>query len=90
MLSKSIKNAIEYAIKAFGENSVLKAIKNYSEVYYSDYYYDYGWNLINFLKRENGVKRFLDKGDMWQGYAKAFEKIREREAFKINIEDYID
>lgn len=90
VLSNSIKNAIEYAIKAFGENSVLKAIKNYSEVYYSDYYYDYGWNLINFLKRENGIKRFLDKGDMWQGYAKAFEKIREREAFKINIEDYID
>lgn len=76
VLSNSIKNAIEYAIKAFGENSVLKAIKNYSEVYYSDYYYDYGWNLINFLKRENGIKRFLDKGDMWQGYAKAFEKIR--------------
>lgn len=90
VLSKSIKNAIEYAIKTLGESSVLKAIKNYSEVYYSDYYYDYGWNLVSFLKRENGIKRFLDKGDMWQSYAKAFEKIRKRESFKINIEDYID
>lgn len=90
VLSNSIKDAIEYAVKAFGESRVLKAIKNYSEVYYSDYYYDYGWSLVSFLKRENGVKRFLDKGDMWQSYTKAFEKIRKREAFKINIEDYID
>lgn len=45
---------------------------------------------MSFLKRENGVKRFLDKGDMWQSYTKAFEKIRKRESFKINIEDYID
>ena len=45
---------------------------------------------MSFLKRENGVKRFLDKGDMWQSYEKAFEKIRKRESFKINIEDYID
>ena len=90
VLSNSIKGAIEYAVKAFGESRVLKAIKNYSEVYYSDYYYDYSWSLVSFLKRENGVKRFLDKGDMWQSYTKAFEKIRKREAFKINIEDYID
>ncbi|WP_300902397.1 hypothetical protein [uncultured Clostridium sp.] len=90
ILSNSIKGAIEYAVKAFGESRVLKAIKNYSEVYYSDYYYDYSWSLVSFLKRENGVKRFLDKGDMWQSYTKAFEKIRKREAFKINIEDYID
>lgn len=90
VLSNSIKGAIEYAVKAFGESRVLKAIKNYSEVYYSDYYYDYSWSLVSFLKRENGVKRFLDKGDMWQSYTKAFEKIRKRESFKINIEDYID
>ncbi len=90
VLSNSIKGAIEYAVKAFGESRVLKAIKNYSEVYYSDYYYDYSWSLVSFLKRENGVKRFLDKGDMWQSYTKDFEKIRKRESFKINIEDYID
>ncbi|MCI9304652.1 hypothetical protein [Clostridium sp.] len=90
VLSNSIKDAIEYAVKAFGESRVLKAIKNYSEVYYSDYYYDYSWSLVSFLKRENGVKRFLDKGDMWQSYTKAFEKIRKKESFKINIEDYID
>ncbi len=90
VLSNSIKGAIEYAVKAFGESRVLKAIKNYSEVYYSDYYYDYSWSLVSFLKRENGVKRFLDKGDMWQSYTKVFEKIRKKESFKINIEDYID
>ena len=90
ILYPSIKNAIEYAINVYGENQVILAIKNYNEIYYSDHYYDYSWNLVSFLRRENGVKRFLNDGDIWRNYSRKIQKEREKEKFKINIEDYID
>ena len=90
ILYPSIKNAIEYAINVYGENEVIAAIKNYNEIYYSNHYYDYSWNLVNFLRRENGVKRFLNDGDIWRNYSRKIQKEREKEKFKINIEDYID
>lgn len=90
ILYPSVKNAIEYAIDVYGENEVIAAIKNYNEIYYSDHYYDYSWSLVNFLTRENGVKRFLNDGDIWRNYTRKLQKEREEEKFKINIEDYID
>ena len=90
ILYPSIKNAIEYAINVYGENEVIAAIKNYNEIYYSNHYYDYSWSLVNFLRRENGVKRFLNDGDIWRNYSRKLQKEREEEKFKINIEDYID
>ncbi len=42
------------------------------------------------LKKENGVKRFLNDGDMWLNYSRKIQKEKEEEEFKINIEDYID
>lgn len=89
ILYPSIKTAIEYAINVYGEDKVIVAIKNYSEIYYSDHYYDYNWSLVGFLKKENGVKRFLNDGDMWLNYSRKIQKEKE-EKFKINIEDYID
>ena len=89
ILYPSVKSAIEYAIKLYGEEKVITAIKNYSEVYYSDYYYDFTWNLISFLRKPNAIKRFLDNGDMWRNYRRKLEKEKDEEKFKINIEDYI-
>ena len=89
ILYPSVKSAIEYAINLYGEEKVITAIKNYSEVYYSDYYYDFTWNLISFLRKPNAIKRFLDNGDMWRNYRRKLEKEKDEEKFKINIEDYI-
>ena len=89
ILYPSIKATIEYAINAYGEDEVIVAIKNYSEIYYSDHYYDYNWSLVSFLRKENGVKRFLNDGDIWRNYSRKLHKEREEEKFKINIEDYI-
>ena len=89
ILYPSIKAAIEYAINLYGENEIIVAIKNYSEIYYSDHYYDYNWSLVSFLRKENGVKRFLNDGDIWRNYSCKLHKEREEEKFKINIEDYI-
>ncbi len=89
ILYPSIKNAIEYAINVYGENEVIVAIKNYNEIYHSNHYYDYSWSLVNFLRRENGVKRFLNDGDIWRIYSRKLQKEREEEKFMINIEDYI-
>ena len=89
ILYPSVKSAIEYAINLYGEEKIITAIKNYSEVYYSDYYYDFTWNLISFLRKPNAIKRFLDNGDMWRNYRRKLEKEKDEEKFKINIEDYI-
>ena len=90
ILYPSIKSAIEYALNFYQEDEIISAIRNYSEIYYSDYYYDHNWSLERFLRRENGVKRFLNSGDIWRNYSRKLEKEREEEKFKINIEDYID
>lgn len=90
ILYPSIKSAIEYALSFYEEDEIISAIRNYSEIYYSDYYYDHNWSLERFLRRENGVKRFLNSGDIWRNYSRKLEKEREEEKFKINIEDYID
>ena len=90
ILYPSIKSAIEYALNFYEEDEIISAIRNYSEIYYSDYYYDHNWSLERFLRRENGVKRFLNSGDIWRNYSRKLEKEREEEKFKINIEDYID
>lgn len=89
ILYPSVKSAIEYGINLYGEEKVITAIKNYSEVYYSDYYYDFTWSLISFLRKPNAIKRFLDNGDMWRNYRHKLEKEKAEEKFKINIEDYI-
>ncbi len=90
ILYPSIKSAIEYALNFYEEDEIISAIRNYSEIYYSDYYYDHNWSLERFLRKENGVKRFLNSGDIWRNYSRKLEKEREEEKFKINIEDYID
>ena len=90
ILYPSIKSAIEYALNFYQEDEIISAIRNYSEIYYSDYYYDHNWSLERFLRKENGVKRFLNSGDIWRNYSRKLEKEREEEKFKINIEDYID
>lgn len=90
VLYESVKNTIKNSIDIYGEKEIINAIKNYSEIFYSDYYYDYRWSLVNFLKKENGIKRFLNNGDIWNSYNLKFKKQIQEEKLKINIEDYID
>ena len=90
ILYKPIKSAIEYAVNIYGEDNIITAIKNYSEVYHSNHYYDYSWTLASFLRKENGVKRFLNDGDIWCNYNFKVKKQNQEEKFNINIEDYID
>ena len=90
ILYPSIKSAIEYVLNFYEEDEIISAIRNYSEIYYSDYYYDHNWSLERFLRKENGVKRFLNSGDIWRNYSRKLEKEKAEEKFKINIEDYID
>lgn len=90
ILYPSVKSAIDYAINNYGEDEVIAAIKNYSEVYYIDFYYDFGWNLISFLRKPNAIKRFLNSGDMWINYSRRVENEKQKDELEINIEDYID
>lgn len=90
-LDSKIKAAMDNALKSYSVDEIVSAINNYSMVFESDYFYDYRWNLVNFLNKPNGVGRFLDTGDMWLNYYNQHcsysEKLKRN---GINIEDYID
>ncbi|MBM6838394.1 hypothetical protein H9X77_09145, partial [Clostridium saudiense] len=82
-----IKNSITMALRRHTLEEILTSIKNYQEVYYSDYYYDYTWSLQTFLVKPNGLKKFLSEGEIWTDY-KATQKKPKKEEF--NISDFID
>lgn len=67
-LNKNISNAINRALKEYTEDEIITAIDHYSEVYYSDFYYEHKWSLDKFLKQDNGISRFTDEGDIWNSY----------------------
>ncbi|MBM6860343.1 helix-turn-helix domain-containing protein [Clostridium saudiense] len=86
-LNTKIKNSITMALRRHTLEEILTSIKNYQEVYYSDYYYDYTWSLQTFLVKPNGLKKFLSEGEIWTDY-KATQKKPKKEEF--NISDFID
>ena len=86
-LNTKIKNSITMALRRHTLEEILISIKNYQEVYYSDYYYDYTWSLQTFLVKPNGLKKFLSEGEIWTDY-KATQKKPKKEEF--NISDFID
>lgn len=79
------------AIKTYKIYEIIDAIKNYSKVYSSDYYYSYRWNLIKFLTQSNGIRRFLNTGDIWLDYkSRYYSRQDEIRNLGIDIENYID
>ena len=87
-INPKITDAINIASKLYSEDEIIKAIENYSKVYHGDYYYNYPWNIVGFLSRENGIKRFMDNGDIWLNYKGKYEESIYGPDF--NVEKYID
>jgi len=73
-LTKKQKKTILTKIKKWSADDIIAAIKNYNEVYRSDYYYSHNFTMQKFIKQKNGVPRFkagLDDeydGDIWKDY----------------------
>ena len=86
-LTMQIANSITIALRKHTKEEIITAIKNYKEIYYSDFYYDYTWSLQTFLTRENALKKFLDQGEIWTRY-KSTKKKPTKE--KFNLADLID
>ena len=86
-LTMKIVNSITMALRRHTLEEILTAIKNYKEVYYSDYYYDYTWSLSNFLVKPNALRKFTKDGEIWINY-KSSNKNKNKEDF--NLADLID
>lgn len=67
-LDLTVTDSITTALSKYPFETIIKAISNYSEVYYSSYFYDIKWNLNSFLTSTKGIDKFKDNGCMWQNY----------------------
>ena len=71
-LDLRIRDAITLALRKYSFDAIIKAISNYSEIYYSSYFYNIKWNLNSFLTSQKGIDKFHDNGCMWQKYNQDF------------------
>lgn len=91
ILNVKVTESIYKAVNKYGVDKVKKGIRNYSRVYYSEYYYNFEWEFTSFLSRTNGISRFLDDGDIWLKYRKQYKSLKDDyEEYGINYEDYIN
>ena len=86
-LTMQIVNSITIALRKHTKEEIVTAIKNYKEIYYSDFYYDYTWSLQTFLTRQNALKKFTEDGDVWTNYRATKNKPAKE---KFNLSDLID
>ena len=90
-INNQVVEAMNTAIKTYKIYEIIDAIKNYSKGYSSDHYYSYRWNLIKFLTQSNGIRRFLNTGDIWLDYkSRYYSRQDEIRNLGIDIENYID
>jgi hypothetical protein len=79
---KPLIDTISKSIKKYKTENILTAIKRLS-IAYNDksFYYEYKWNLGNFLTQKNGIVNWLDEGQYWNSYLdknQAKDKINEQ------------
>ena len=90
-LDLRVRDSITLALRKYSFESIIKAISNYSEVYYSSYFYDIKWNLNSFLTSQKGIDKFHDNGCMWQKYNESlYEENEDVEEVIIDKYSYID
>lgn len=86
-LNMQIVNSITIALRKHTKEEIITAMKNYKEIYYSDFYYDYTWSLQTFLTRQNALKKFTEDGELWTSYKVTKNKPKKE---KFNLSDLID
>lgn len=86
-LNMQIVNSITIALRKHTKEEIITAMKNYKEIYYSDFYYDYTWSLQTFLTRQNALKKFTEDGELWTSYKDTKNKPKKE---KFNLSDLID
>lgn len=81
-LTEEIEKAINKALSLYGVDKICEAIKNYTIIYYDkNYFFNYKWKLVEFLKQANALPTFFNEGDKWINYtnSKDGKKAAEKE-----------
>lgn len=86
-LDLRIRDAITLALRKYSFDAIIKAISNYSEIYYSSYFYNIKWNLNYFLTSQKGIDKFHDNGCMWQKYNQDFQQ-EDSEVGEVILDKY--
>lgn len=99
-LTKEIEKAINKSLKDYSEDEILKAIDAYKEILDSEFYFNYKWNLKDFLNRTNGISTFMEEGSNkvnyqdWRGIQNGANRnsnfgqdIKPNKKFNIKIEN---
>ncbi|HAT4163185.1 TPA: MarR family transcriptional regulator [Clostridium perfringens] len=89
-LKEDIKKAIKKAIKNYSIDEIKQAIDTYSEILKSEYYFNYKWNLKDFLNRNNAISTFIEDGSNRANYEewKNKNKPKEEPKLKNNISNF--
>ena len=89
-LREDIKKAIKKAIKNYSIDEIKQAIDTYSEILKSEYYFNYKWNLKDFLNRNNAISTFMEDGSNKANYEEWKNKNKPKEEPKrrqTNLDD---
>ncbi|MGU8953232.1 hypothetical protein ACV311_13225 [Clostridium perfringens] len=89
-LKEDTKKAIKKSIKNYSINEIKQAIDTYSEILKSEYYFNYKWNLKDFLNRNNAISTFMEDGSNKANYEewKNKNKPKEEPKLKNNISNF--
>ncbi|XZK13552.1 hypothetical protein ACSXBW_15190 [Clostridium perfringens] len=89
-LKEDTKKAIKKAIKNYSIDEIKQAIDTYSEILKSEYYFNYKWNLKDFLNRNNAISTFIEDGSNRANYEewKNKNKPKEEPKLKNNISNF--
>lgn len=68
-LTQDIRQAIEKALKSYGEEEIKTYIDRYGTVISDkEYFWHYKWSIKDFLTRKDGISSFTDEGSKWINY----------------------
>lgn len=81
-LTADIEKAINKAVALYSVDKVCEGIRNYATIFNDkNYFFNYKWKLIDFIKQANALPTFFNEGDKWQNYlnSKGGKKAQENE-----------
>lgn len=74
-LTDTILKEIQKALKTYKVEEIKMYIDRYAQVYNDiDYFFNYKWTLIQFLRQKNAMTDFKDDGGKWNNYQKQVKK----------------
>jgi len=88
-LTLDMKRAIEKRIKQYSVFEVKSFIDRYKRILDDkDYFFNYSWDLLKFMKQKNTLPEFTDEGSKWVDYIRKFGSNKKQEPSFMDLEDY--